>query len=235
MDADADNHSEERIPLFGVYAHIMKMIIIQDPVIHPLTGSAVIVNFLVFCGSSWNGSVKADVPVRFCVDTAAIRRGRAFFLTGTGMHFAAGQWAAPFTGMLLFTVSPVDHTQAGHAKGRAVRVNGDGVRDGIRAAPVSVEVNERADVPFLAEAISGIVVMGGVQAEVPDRDIRVKRLEFPEGDNGAYAVVASGVQETEMQGQVNAVPGIVGAEHVKGVAEIKDFLITVPAPVCIRI
>lgn len=75
MEADADNHSEEGIPLFGVYAHIMKIIIIQDPVIHPLTESAVIVNFLVFCHSSWNRSVKADVPVWFCVDTAAIKAG----------------------------------------------------------------------------------------------------------------------------------------------------------------
>ena len=28
MDADADNHSEERIPLSGVDAHIMKMVVI---------------------------------------------------------------------------------------------------------------------------------------------------------------------------------------------------------------
>lgn len=38
-----------------------------------------------------------------------------------------------------------------------------------------------------------------------------------------------------MERQVNADMGIVGAEHVKGVSEIKDFLIAVPAPVCVRI
>lgn len=235
MDADADNHSEEGIPLFGVYAHIMKMIIIQDPVVHPLTGSAVMVCFPVFSRSSWNGSVKADVPVWFCVDTAAIRRGRAFFLTGTGTHFAAGHWTAPFTGMLLFTVPPVDHAQSSHAQWSAVPINGDGARDGIRAATVGIKVNKRPDVPFLAEAISGIVVMCGVQAEVPERDIRVDGLKFPEGDDGADAVVAPGIQETDMQRQVDTVLCIVGAEEVKGMAEIKDFLITVPAPVCIRV
>lgn len=162
MDTDADNHSEEGIPLFGVYTHIMKMIIIQNPVIHPLTGSAVIVNFLVFCRSSWNGSVKVDVPVWFCVDTAAIRRGGAFFLTGTGVHFAAGQWATLLTGMFLFTVPPVDHAQASHAQGSAILINGDGSRDGIRSALFGVEVDKRPDFPFLAKAIGSIIVMCGI-------------------------------------------------------------------------
>jgi len=75
--------------------------------------------------------------------------------------------------MLLPAVSPVDHTETGHAQRGAVFVNGDSVRYGIRAAPVTVEVNKRTDLPFLAQFVSGIVVMGGVQADVPDRDIRV--------------------------------------------------------------
>ena len=137
--------------------------------------------------------------------------------------------------MLLFTVAPVDHTETGHAQRGAVPINGDGVRDGIRASPVRVKVNERPDLPFPAESISGIVVMCGVQADIPDRDVRVKSPEFPEGDNGTYAVIAPGVQETDMQGQIDTVSCIMGAEHVKGVAEIKDFLITVPSPVCIGV
>lgn len=235
MDADADNHSKEGIPLFGVYAHIMKMIIIQDPVIHPLTGSAVIVNFLVFWRSSWNGSVKADVPVRFCVDTAAVRRGRTFFPAGAGGCFAADKRAAPFAGMLLLTVPPVDHTETGHTQWGAVFINGDRIRDGIRAPPVGIKVNKRPDIPFLAEGVSGIVVMGRVQADIPDRDIWVNGFKFPEGDDGADAVMASGIQEADMQGQVNTDGGIVCAEHVKSVAKIKSFFIAVPAPVGIRI
>ena len=77
--------------------------------------------------------------------------------------------------------------------------------------------------------------MGGVQADIPDGDIRVDCPEFPEGDNGADAVVPSGVEETDMQGQVNAVFRVMGAEHVKGVSEIIDFFLTVPAPVGIGV
>ena len=54
--------------------------------------------------------------------------------------------------------------------------------------------------------------------------------EFPEEDNSGYAVIAPGVQETDMQGQVHTVLRIVGTEHVKGVTEIKGFLITVLIP-----
>ena len=235
MDADADNHSEEGISLPCVDAHIMKMVVIQHPVVHPFTGSAVIVDFLIFLRSPGDRDVETDVPVGFCVDTAAVRRGRTFFLTGAGTHFATGEGTAPFAGMLLFTVPPVDHTEPGHAQGCAVFIDGDGVRDGIRAAAVGIKVNKRPDLPFLAESISGIIVMGGVQADIPDRDIRVNGPEFPEGDDGADAVVPSGIQETDMERQVDPGFCIMGAEHIKGMAEIKDFLITVPAPVCVRI
>ena len=101
--------------------------------------------------------------------------------------------------------------------------------------PVRVEVNKRVDIPFPAKAIGGIVVMGRVQADIPDRDVRIDGPEFPQGNNGADAVMHPGVREADMERQVNADIGIVRAEHVKGVTEIKDFLIAVSAPVCVRI
>ena len=205
MDTDADDHGKKGIALPGVDAHIMKIVIIQHPVIYPLTGGPVIVGFLIFLCPPRDRGIQTDVPVRFCVDTAAVRRGRTFFLTGAGAHFAAGERAAPSAGMLLPAVAPVDHAETGHAQGSAVLINGDGVRYGSRPAAVGIQVNKRADPPFLAEPISGIVVMGRVQADVPDRDIRVNGPEFPEGDDGADAVVPPGIQETDMQGQVNTV------------------------------
>lgn len=235
MDTDADDHGKEGIALPGVDTHIMKIVIIQHPVIYPLTGGTVIVGFLIFLCPPRDRSIQTDVPVRLCVDTAAVRRGRTFFLTGAGTHFAAGERAAPFAGMFLPAVAPVDHAETGHAQGGAVLINGDGVRYGSRPAAVGIQVNKRPDLPVPAEPISGIVVMGGIQADVPDRDIRVNGLKFPEGDDGADAVVPPGIQEADMEGQVNAVFCIVGAEHAEGMSKIKDFLITVPAPVGVRI
>ena len=235
MDADTDNHGEEGIVLPGVDAHIMKMVIIQNSVIYPFTGSAVVVDALIFLCSPWDRGIETDVPVRFCIDTASVGRGRTVLFTGTGIHFAAGERAAPLAGMLLFAVSPVDHAETGHAQRGAVTVNGDGVRDGIRAPAVIVEVDKGTYLPFLAQPVGGIVVMGRIQADIPDRDIRVKGLEFPEGDDGADAVMPPGIQESDMEGQVNAGLGIMRAEHVKGMPEIIDFLFTVPSPVGIRV
>ena len=74
MDVDADDHGEEGITFPGMDAHIMKMVIIEYPVINPFTGSAVVVNFLIFLRTSGDRSIEPDIPFRFCVDTAAIGR-----------------------------------------------------------------------------------------------------------------------------------------------------------------
>ena len=137
--------------------------------------------------------------------------------------------------MLLPAVSPVDHAEACYTKRSAVFVNGDGVWDGIRAAPVAVEVDKGTDSPFPAQPVGSIVVMGGVKADVSDRNIRVDCPEFPEGDDGADAVVPSGVQKSDMQGQINTGLCIVGAEHVKGVSKIINLFFAVPSPAGIRI
>ncbi len=235
MDADADDHGEERIAFPGVDAHIMKMVIIEHPVIYPLAGSTVIVNCLIFLRPPCHGSIEADIPVRLGVDAASIGGGRAFLPAGAGSRFAAGKRTAPFAGMLLLTVPPVDHAGTSHTQGSAIIINGDGAGDGIRPAPVRVEVDKRTDIPFPAEPVGGIVVMCRVQADIPDRDIRMNGFKFPEGDDGADAVVSPGIEETDMQGQVNADFCIVGAEHIKAMSKIKSFLVAVPSPVGIGV
>lgn len=74
MDIDADDHSKEGVPLSGMDAHFMKMVIVENPVVHPFAGSAVIVNLLIFVRSSGHRGIEPDIPVGFCVDTAAIGR-----------------------------------------------------------------------------------------------------------------------------------------------------------------
>ena len=74
MDVDADDHGEEGIAFFGMYAHIMQVVIIKYPVIYPFTGSTVVVDLLIFLRTSGDRSIEPDIPFRFCVDTAAIGR-----------------------------------------------------------------------------------------------------------------------------------------------------------------
>ena len=65
MDADTDNHGEEGIVLPGVDAHIMEMVIIQNSVIYPFTGSAVVVDALIFLCSPWYRGIETDVQSGF--------------------------------------------------------------------------------------------------------------------------------------------------------------------------
>lgn len=41
-------------------------------------------------------------------------------------------------------------------------------------------VNKRADIPFFTKVIGGVVIMGGVQAEVLDKELRMDGLKFAE-------------------------------------------------------
>jgi len=73
--------------------------------------------------------------------------------------------------------------------------------------------------------------MGGVQADVPDRDIRVDGPEFSQGDDSADAVVPSCIEKADMEREVDADVSIMGTKHIKGVPEIRGSQVTVPAPV----
>ena len=72
MNICTDQPQVERIPLFRVDLHIVQVIIIQDPVIDPFVGCPVFIDAFVFICSPRDGSIKADVPVRLCINTAAI-------------------------------------------------------------------------------------------------------------------------------------------------------------------
>lgn len=236
MNIDADDHGEERIPLFGMDAHAMQMVIIEHPVIHFFTGSVVVVNHLILRCTSGYRSIESDIPVWFRVDTPAIRGWGTLLFTSAGIHSATSEGTAPFTRMLLFTVPPVDHTETGHAQGSTVFVNGDGIGDRIRPSAVGVEVDKRADSPFPAKPIGGIVAISGIQTEVTNRDIGVEGFDgckFAQRDNSGDAVVPPGVYETEMQGEVNAKVRIMGTEHIKGMAEKEGFFVTVSSLVSV--
>ncbi len=77
--------------------------------------------------------------------------------------------------------------------------------------------------------------MSGIQAEVPDGEVRIHGLKFAQADEGADAVMPSCVEEADMERQVHAKVCIMGTKHIKGVSEIKSFQVTVPSPVRIGV
>ena len=65
INIDADDHGEERIPLSGMDAHAMQMVIIQYSVINPFTGSTVVVNYLKFLRTPGHRSIEPDIQSGF--------------------------------------------------------------------------------------------------------------------------------------------------------------------------
>lgn len=96
MNVCTDQPQEERIPLFCVDLHIVQVIIIQDPVIDPFAGCPVFIGVFVFRRSPRNGSIKADVPVRLCINTAAIGGRGAGVSAGTGFYLFTSKRTSPF-------------------------------------------------------------------------------------------------------------------------------------------
>lgn len=87
----------ERIPLFRVDLHIVQLVIIQDPVIDPFAGCPVFIGVFIFRCSPWDRGVKADVPVRLCINTAAVMGRGAGIPTGTEFFLFASNRTSPFT------------------------------------------------------------------------------------------------------------------------------------------
>lgn len=155
----------------------MQMVIIEYLVVYPFARSAVTVGLLIFLRSPRDRGIESDVPVRLGVDTATIGGGGTCFPAGAGSYFTAGKGTAPFTGMLLFTVPPVDHTVTGHAQGSTIFVNGDGLGDGFGPAAVHIKVNKRTDIPFLAEPVERMSKIKDLLVTVPVR-IRIGEMAF---------------------------------------------------------
>jgi hypothetical protein len=77
--------------------HIVQLVIIQDPVIDPFAGCPVFIGVFIFRCSPWDRGVKTDVPVRLCINTAAVMGRGAGIPTGTEFFLFASNRTSPFT------------------------------------------------------------------------------------------------------------------------------------------
>ena len=235
MDVDAGDHGEKRIPFPAVDPHIMQMIVIQNTVIYPLRTGAAVVDPPVLFRTPGNGGIEPHIPGGLRIDAAPIGRRGAGFIEGTALYFLTGSGTAPFTSAAPGTETVVDHAQASLAEGGAVRVDGNGIGNGLWPAPVVIEVNKRLDIPAGAELVSRIIVMDGIQTEVPDPDMGIEGTEFGERDKDTDTVIAPGIQEADMEREIDLAAFIIKRKHVEGIAEEVAFQVAVPAPVGIRI
>lgn len=144
MDADADYGGKERVVLLPVYPHAVEPIVIENPVVDPFSGCALVIDFLISLCAAGNICIQADIPVRSCFDDPSV------FSRGTGtaafccMFFT--ERTAPHEISGAFIISVWEHGEPGTAQGSAVAVDPDGVRDGLWPSAFVVEVNKSTDV-----------------------------------------------------------------------------------------
>lgn len=209
----------------------MKPIMVQDTVIDPFCTGTVVIGRFPFRGPPWDGGIKPDIPTGLGVNGPSISGAGTRAVTGGDP--ADGKWAAPFGRMFAFVISPADHAVPSVAQRGTVCVNGNGIRYGSRPAPVGIQVDKRSDLPFLQEFISGIVVIGRIKAEVPNRNIRGMLPEFMQGNQCIDRIMAFGAGKAENEGEVNLNIRIMVVKMVKGVAEKILVEARIPAMFCI--
>lgn len=132
-------------------------------------------------------------------------------------------------------MSPVNHTESCLANRRPIAINGNLIRNGFRPSAIGVHINERPDLPFFAEVVGWIIVMGRVKAEVEDFEIRVDAPEFVQSNNAGDTVMSASINKADMQRQISGVLVIVKGKHIQRVAKEVAFQITVPAPSGVRV
>ncbi len=79
MDADADYGCHKRIMFLCVYEHTVQAVIIEDAVVDPFRGGALIINLLISICVTGNIGVKPDIPFGLGLDDPPI------FGTGAGV------------------------------------------------------------------------------------------------------------------------------------------------------
>ncbi len=84
MDADSNHGCYERIMILCVYEHTAQTVIIEDAVVDPFCGGALIIDLLISSRAAGDIGVKLDIPFGPGLDDSAIFGIRAaVFAFGT--------------------------------------------------------------------------------------------------------------------------------------------------------
>lgn len=62
MDADSDHGGHKRVMFFCMDHHAVQTVVIQDAVVDPFRGGALVINFLISVRAAGDIGIKPDVP-----------------------------------------------------------------------------------------------------------------------------------------------------------------------------
>ena len=94
MDADADHGCHKRIMFLCVYEHAVLAVMIEDAVVDPFCGGALVIDFLISICAAGDIGVKPDIPFGpgldnspiFGISAGVFTFGTVFFPIGAAPH-----------------------------------------------------------------------------------------------------------------------------------------------------
>ena len=94
MDADSNHGCHERIMLLCVYEHTVQSVIIEDAVVDPFCGGALVIDLLISICAAGDIGVKPDIPFGpgldnspiFGISAGVFTFGTVFFPIGAAPH-----------------------------------------------------------------------------------------------------------------------------------------------------
>ena len=107
------------------------------------------------------------------------------------MHRSRGQPGSTFSHGAPCSHCQINHLEAAGADLSSTLVDCDGIRDALWTPTLTVQVNERIDVPALAQVAGWVIIACGIQAKAGDPDSGVLLPEFIKTDDAADRIVAS--------------------------------------------
>ena len=166
MDADPDQHSPERKMVSAPYFQILQAVVVQDAVVDPFTCGTLTVDLPVLLRITRDAWLKTQVVVIFYINCAAIISRGTFFFEWAGSYAFVFERTAVFMSIFYGIISPWTYFVACLTKRMAVFAESNVIRGVFRGLCLSVDIDERIDIPSFQQLISRDVVMCGVQADI---------------------------------------------------------------------
>ena len=217
---------------------LLEAVVNQHALVAALTGSTVLVHFLVFVRVPGNGRVETGVIGPVHVYRATVVSLATFGFIGTRFNEARLERATILGAHASIVIAIANHFNVCLALGDdvAVFIHGSGFTlNGLLAPAIGIEVNEGPTSQRLKPGVGGFVVVSRIKTNIADLNFRMQLKELMESDNAGDRIVASSRSDTDMQRQINTCINIVRAKHVEGIAIISSTEITVPAEIGFRI
>ena len=165
----------------------------------------------------WEQGVKTRVVSHVHINGPAIVGLAADVFVRAGVNAPTLERAAVLGAHAGIVIALSDHLESAQTDRRevVVRISPGGFTvNRLLATAMIVQVNERADFLIQEPHVGRIVVVGGIETDIPDGKLWVSGHELVEGDDASDRIMPGSGSHTKVNREVHGNIGIVNTEHV---------------------